>query len=238
MAKRFSETKIWEDTWYQELPLTWKLVWKYLCDKCNEAGIWKVNLKLADFQLNLKIKWNEIDKYINNGKLRIHKEQDVWIIVDFIEFQYGNKIFESPHPFHQKIKKMIEKHPFDRVSNTLHNTFKEEIREEVKEEVKETIKKTNTVSEIFAYFCEKTGRKLVLSNDRKKILQDRIKEGATLDDMKKAVDNFVDDDWADRHGYNDIVYCLGVRNKINNYEKWRDKQKRGYNGRDPKFFRD
>lgn len=79
------------------------------------------------------------------------------------------------------------------------------------------------INNIFEYFCLKTNRKLTLSLERKKILQDRIKEGAVLENMKKAVDNFVNDDWPDRHKYYDIVYCFGVRNKINNYEKWRDK---------------
>ena len=71
MAKRFSETKIWDDIWYQNLSLEWKIVWKYLCDRCDEAGIWKINFQLADFQIGKKIKWKEAGKCLNNGKNRI-----------------------------------------------------------------------------------------------------------------------------------------------------------------------
>ena len=95
--------------------------------------------------------------------------------------------------------------------------------------------KVNTCDIVFTYFCEKTNRKLTLSNDRKKILQDRIKEGAAFEDMKKAIDNFMRDDWPDRHRYLDIVYCFGIRNKINNFEKWRDKDVKSTNSN---IFRD
>ena len=104
------------------------------------------------------------------------------------------------------------------------NQMSHKVKESKVKESKVKESKVNTLVDcIFSYFCEKANRKLTLSTDRKKILHDRVKEGATLEDMKKAVDNFMHDDWPDRHKYLDIVYCFGIRNKINNYEKWRDK---------------
>src|SRR3990167_9830265 len=109
MAKRFSETKIWEDEWYQSLPTKWKIVWKYLCDKCDEAGIWKPNFKLANFQINEKVNWPEAHRWLNNGKTRVIITDKAWILKDFVPFQYGEKIFTSTHAFHEKIRKAIEK---------------------------------------------------------------------------------------------------------------------------------
>ena len=37
------------------------------------------------------------------------------------------------------------------------------------------------------------------------------------------------DDWEDRHKYCDVIYCIGIRNKIDNLEKWLNyKQKSNY----------
>lgn len=129
MAKRFSETKIWEDDWYQSLPIRWKIVWKYLCDKCDEAGIWKPNFRLADFQIGEKIKWVEAPEWLNNGKIRIVCTDNAWIIKDFVPFQYGEAVYTSEHGFHKKIRNMLSKYPID----TLCHRVQEE--EEVKEEV-------------------------------------------------------------------------------------------------------
>jgi len=108
MAKRFSETKIWDDVWYQDLPSEWKLLWKYVCDKCDEAGIWKVNKSLAEFQLKTSIKWEEADKRFNDDKKRIAFYDGFWVINEFVPFQYGDKVFTSEHPFHKKIRQMLD----------------------------------------------------------------------------------------------------------------------------------
>jgi len=126
MAKRFTETKIWDDMWFQELPVIWKCLWWYLFSKCDEAGIWKVNHKLAEFQIGQKIKWDEADKYFNKNKERIKFNNGFWIIAEFVTFQYGDKVCTSEHPFHQKIRGML-----DRVSHTLSD------RVQVKDKVKD-----------------------------------------------------------------------------------------------------
>uniref|UniRef100_A0A6M3XPJ6 Uncharacterized protein n=1 Tax=viral metagenome TaxID=1070528 RepID=A0A6M3XPJ6_9ZZZZ len=126
MAKRFSETKIWEDIWYQDLPIEWKMFWKYICDKCDEAGIWKVNKSLAEFQLKVPIKWEEAEQYLNNGKQRIKFCNSFWVIKDFVSFQYGEKVLTSEHPFHKKIREML-----DRVSHRVSYRVKEKEKEKV-----------------------------------------------------------------------------------------------------------
>ena len=78
----------------------------------------------------------------------------------------------------------------------------------------------NNVVEVFRYFCEKTGRNLKLTKVRQDIIEKRFKDGRTLAEMKIAVDNFILDDWADRQKYTDIVYCIRVRNRVDNLDKW------------------
>ena len=74
-------------------------------------------------------------------------------------------------------------------------------------------------TEFMSYFNLKAQKKLSITPARKKIIDSRLKD-YTLDQLKTAVDNFVKDDWPDRAKYTDVVYCIGVRNQIDNLEKW------------------
>lgn len=92
---------------------------------------------------------------------------------------------------------------------------------EVDKEVEEEVDKRRAyMAEFFAYFCEQTKQKLVFNDERKRVVEGRYKEKRSLQELKTAVDNFIKDDWADRHKYMDVVYCIGIRNKIDNLEKW------------------
>lgn len=81
-------------------------------------------------------------------------------------------------------------------------------------------KYTKEIHEFFDYFILKTKKKLHLNPPRAAIIKSRLKEGRTLDELKKAVDNFIQDTWSDRHKYIDVVYCIGIRNKVDNLERW------------------
>ena len=189
MAKRFTETKIWDDPWYQELPLTWKIVWKYLCDKADEAGIWKTNFKLGDFQIGQKIKWEEANKYLNKGKIRIDFNKDAWVIKDFIVFQYGDKIFTSEHGFHKKIRRMIAEYPQNTLSDRVSNTLQEE--EEVMVEVKEKVIKGVVGGFDFELLWSKYPQKLG-KTDALRHFKVTVKTQEDYDSLIKALNNYLD----------------------------------------------
>lgn len=80
--------------------------------------------------------------------------------------------------------------------------------------------KDKAITDFFNYFCLKVDKRLKLTNERETIIIKRLKE-YTLNDLKRAVDSFVQDDWADRHKYIDVVYCIGKqKGKRDNLEHW------------------
>lgn len=105
MAKRFTETDIWKkQRWFKKLPPDYKLVWAYIKDECDHAGIWKIecvdliddlgitdNFDLQDFILRCN---TEYDKINGNAKrrerVRVVNEELLWI-TGFVQFQYENK---------------------------------------------------------------------------------------------------------------------------------------------------
>lgn len=53
MSKRFTNTEKWEDPWYRSLKPEEKLMFNYLCDKCNQAGFYEIDIAMASFQTGL-----------------------------------------------------------------------------------------------------------------------------------------------------------------------------------------
>jgi len=108
MSKRFTDTNIWDDGWYQSLPPKYKLLWKYICDRCDIAGAWKKNMALAEFQIGDKLDEVEAVQYFNYEKARVQIFPGVWLLLEFVPFQYG-----TLHPekirFHAAIKQQIDR---------------------------------------------------------------------------------------------------------------------------------
>ena len=55
MAQRFTDTQKWEDEWFTEMSNDYKIIWIYLLDTCDNAGIWKQNIKLLNFSCGTNI---------------------------------------------------------------------------------------------------------------------------------------------------------------------------------------
>src|ERR1051325_380156 len=106
MPKRFTATEKWDDAWFCHLPPIHKLIWIYLCDSCDAAGIWEVNKRLAEFKIAgetdaafaATINW---DKFIELAGARVQPLHNGthWRLIKFIPFQYpsGLSSFNKAH---------------------------------------------------------------------------------------------------------------------------------------------
>lgn len=111
------------------------------------------------------------------------------------------------------------KHKIGIISPIIHIDNPEEMGESKVKESKGN--KNNTcVTDFFSYFLLKTKKAFKLTPANRDLISKRFKDGFTLEQMKQAVDNFVQDDWPERQNRLDLVYCIGIRNKIDNLEKW------------------
>lgn len=55
MAKRFSDTEKWKKPLLRSLPTEYKLLWIYILDDCDHAGIWHVDEDIASLRIGKKI---------------------------------------------------------------------------------------------------------------------------------------------------------------------------------------
>ena len=67
MAKRYTDTDIYNKEWYHSLDVKYKAFWDYICRTCNHVGIWDVNIRLASFLINCDYTKPEILKVFNEG---------------------------------------------------------------------------------------------------------------------------------------------------------------------------
>jgi hypothetical protein len=119
MAKRFTDSEKWNDPWFMEISPDMKLVWGYLTDNCNHAGIWKINNKLAGFQLGFPL---DADSIPEKFKGRIFRLGDYFFIPKFLTFQYGPKLGRGKAVF--SALELIECHGFTKIAvQVLGNPF-------------------------------------------------------------------------------------------------------------------
>jgi hypothetical protein len=86
MAKRFTDTDKYKDPWFRKLTITGKMLFLFMCDDCNHAGIWKENLDSFNFIFQCNATKSDVEA-LKERVLRI--DDDTYLIRSFIKFQYG-----------------------------------------------------------------------------------------------------------------------------------------------------
>lgn len=92
MAKRYTETTIWDDDWFYELSPEYKLFWFYIKDNCDHGGVWKPKTRAFKSATDVEIDLDKALEYFNMNKTRIRVlKNGYWFIEDFFHFQYAGR---------------------------------------------------------------------------------------------------------------------------------------------------
>lgn len=109
MTKRFCDTEIWEKDWYLRLSVKQKLLVKFLFDKCDCAGIYKISYYTLRFCFDEEIKKEDFEGI----KQVIFINDDTIFIEDFVLFQCSIDSLKDLNPnnnAHKGIIKRLEKY--------------------------------------------------------------------------------------------------------------------------------
>ena len=93
MAKRFTDTEKWKDDWYLSLSNDYRIIWQWLLDNCNHAGICKPSINLLNMMCNTSITESDLILVMSHRVLKIN---NIWFIPKFLKFQYGNLKSKKP----------------------------------------------------------------------------------------------------------------------------------------------
>ena len=190
MSKRFTDTTIWSKEWFMELTPVEKCAIFYIKDACDNVGVWKPNLKLAEFQIGEAVGWAELLEKCNDNISVLPDGK--WWLIDFVEFQYG-ELKESCKP-HLSYISLLKKHGLLKGYRKGINTHKEKDKDKDIEKDKE---KESLIDDIIEFFNRHTGSHVRQGTEaiRSKI-RARLSEGHTFDDCKRAI-ALCHEDWKD-----------------------------------------
>jgi hypothetical protein len=133
MAKRFVDTSLWKRKWYRCLPPKMKLFYFYMITNCDHAGMYDVDLELAEFQIGMPVKQKDIDEHLKEH-IKVIKD-DKWWVKAFPDFQYGEL---NPNvKAHASVIKILTKYNcLVTVPNSLHRV-QDKDKDKDKDKVKE-----------------------------------------------------------------------------------------------------
>ena len=108
MAKRFTDSELWNKDWFLDLSIKQKLIVKYVFDNCDIAGFLEISFRTLSFLFGEKVTKEDFNglkqiKFINENTV---------FVEDFIKFQNGVTIDElNPnYSVHKGILKKLNKY--------------------------------------------------------------------------------------------------------------------------------
>lgn len=150
--KRFTETAKWEDPWFRKLRPELKLLWQWILDRCDSAGVIDPDLELASFQIGFEYPMDTLCQF--DGRV-IKTDGGKFFIPKFIEFQYG-RLSEDCRA-HGPAFQSLRKHGLEGYAKGIHTL---QVKVKVKEEEKDTVKEETlkpksrgTIEEFHQFFA-------------------------------------------------------------------------------------
>lgn len=196
MAKRFTDTDKWKKPFIRGMEAPYKLLWLYILDDCDHAGIWQVDIDVANIKIGISI---DIQKAIEvfGSHIQIIDEGEKWFISDFIDFQYGelkqeNRVHNSILAIHKKYKIKPLKRPLEGAKDKDKEKDKEKDLVKDKEEVKIILRPIDVfpdaLENVFIEFLEMRKKiKKPATEKAIKLLRDRLRE-LSLKNQTKAIE--------------------------------------------------
>ena len=177
MAKRFMDNSIFEKQWFRELPVRLKIVWFYLINKCNHAGILNdLDVGLLSYQIGDNYTINEILEAFKGNIEQIGESK--FYLSKFCKFQYGEL---NPNvKVHQSVIKILEDNDIDVNVSETNNTKalsvedkKIEFAKRVEKEVLDMHLDPNLVKDFIEYWTEHNDNGKVLRYEQQSIFNIR-----------------------------------------------------------------
>lgn len=88
-----------------------KTLWNYLCDNCDNAGVWNVNHRLAEFEIGCVIDW-PVAMSAFGDRIRSIQDGERWYLTKFLRFQYQGGLSPRCRP-HLQIQRLLVTHGLD-----------------------------------------------------------------------------------------------------------------------------
>lgn len=190
MAKRFTDTRLGQKSWYRKMSPRLKCAWDFICRECESDGVWEIDEDAFLWFIGEPLSIQELLLAVNSDeeeRLRLIPGNKIWVI-GFIRFQYG-ELSESCKP-HMKVISDLQKHGLWKEYSKGIETLEEEDKdkEEEKEggvgEIKTPTPRLN-FEPIYKNFPRKEGKQAGIQKCKA-----QIKSQEDFELLSKAVDRY------------------------------------------------
>ncbi len=107
MPKRLTDTDKWKKPFIRGLDGAYKLLWMYMLDDCDHAGVWQVDFEVARIRTGEPdLNYEKAKSIFGDRVTAIDKFK--WFIPDFISFQYGE--LKESNRMHLSVIALLKKH--------------------------------------------------------------------------------------------------------------------------------
>lgn len=132
MSKRFTDTDKWDRPWFRGLPLQYRMLWLYVLDKCDVAGIWYVDLEVASFMIGVSL---DIETAVDLFSKQIEELNggSKWFVKDFVSYQYGT-LSPASQPHRRVLEKLKAEGLSDRVPARVPDTLPRRVKDKEEED--------------------------------------------------------------------------------------------------------
>ena len=152
-----TDTDKWKKRFLRELKPQHKLLWFYILDDCNHAGIWEVDIEVASIRVGEELIYDMLPQAFLD-KIVVFDNGDKWFIPEFLEFQYGE--LNPNSNVHKSVIALLEKYNLEGymkgsqgVQSTLQDKDKDKDIVKAKAKVKRFAKPT--IEEVSDYCNER-----------------------------------------------------------------------------------
>lgn len=191
--KRFVDTALGRKAWFRKLSPSYKCAWRFLCDECDCAGAWSIDMDSMTFHVGEEIDLNLLIDALNSDgeeRVRLLGVDKLWL-TGFVDFQYGS-LSESCKPHLRVISRLKELtlwKGYAKGFQTLEEEEEDKDKEEDKEKEEEEEKPLKLKFDFEALY-QKYPRKLGKQKGIEKC-KAQIKTPEEFEALSKAIDQYV-----------------------------------------------
>ena len=189
MAKRFIDTDLFRKPFMRSLEAPYKALWIYLLCECDHAGVWPVELDVAQLRMGMKL---DPEKAVEKmaGAVVLIDDGTKWYLPDFVEFQYGT--LNPANRVHSSVIERLARYGIDPNDTSQNKGLPSPLqgaKDKEKDKDKDTQGRKDSASE----------KKTLFSNSRfmviecvKESLPELVAEGVNLTHYRDAIRNWSD----------------------------------------------
>lgn len=110
MSKRFIDTDLFKKPFMRSLEAPYKALWVYLLCECDHAGVWTVELDVAQLRMGMKLDAEKALEKMGGAAIAIDGGSK-WFLPDFVAFQYGT--LNPANRVHESVLAILSKYGID-----------------------------------------------------------------------------------------------------------------------------